>query len=171
MEDKTSAGSTRKRPPFVGSVEGLEREHGVGEGRYVVSLLGRELGLEHFGVNHETIHPGGRSSMPHAHSHDEEFVFVVEGRPSVWIDGYITELQQGDAVAFPAGTGIAHTFINNSDAPMKLLIVGEHSTDDAVTYPVNPERSHSRPWLDPPERELGPHDGRPDPGPAGNPSS
>ena len=125
--------------------------------------LGKVLGLAHFGVNHETLFPGGRSSLPHAHSKDKEFVFVVEGRPSLWIDGHLIELDQGDAVAFPAGTGIAHSFINNSRAPVKLLIVGEHSADDRLCYPVNPEVRHPRPWKDPPTRPLGPHDGRSEP--------
>ena len=146
----------------MGSLEDMEREHGEGEQRYVAAPLGKALGLVHFGVNHETIFPGGRSSLPHAHREDEEFVFVVEGRPSLWIDGHLVQLDQGDAVAFPAGTGIAHSFINNSAAPVKLLIVGEHSVDDRLTYPVNPEVRHPRPWKDAPARPLGPHDGRSD---------
>ena len=161
--NEDSADSPRDRLPFVGSVEGFEREHGEGKNRYVAAALGRTLGLEHFGVNHETIFPGGRSSKPHAHSHDEEFVFVVEGRPSLWIDGHLTELTKGDAVAFPSGTGIAHSFLNNSDAPVKLLIIGEHSAEDRVSYPVDPEFSHPRPWTDAPSRPLGPHNGQPEP--------
>jgi uncharacterized cupin superfamily protein len=147
--------------PFIGSLTDLQREHGQGESRYIAAPLGRALGLEHFGVNHETIFPGGRSSLPHAHSDDEEFVFVSEGRPSLWIDGHLFELAAGDSVAFPAGTGIAHSFINDSDAPVKLLILGEHSSEDRLSYPVNPEVRHPRPWKDAPARALGPHDGRP----------
>lgn len=147
--------------PFVGSAKELGVE-GVGDqGRYIAAALGRELGLERIGVNHETIFPGASSSMPHCHSRDEEFVFVVRGRPSLWIDGHVSELAAGDAVAFPAGTGIAHTFINDSDEPIELLIVGEHSPDDRVHYPVNPERRHPRPWTDAPRRPLGPHQGSP----------
>ena len=148
--------------PFVGSVEQLRVEGGEGEGRYIAAALGRELGLERIGVNHETILPGTGSSMPHCHSTDEEFVFVVRGRPSLWIDGHLSVLAAGDAVAFPAGTGIAHTFINNTDEPIELLIVGEHSPDDRVHYPVNPERLHPRPWNDAPPRPLGPHNGKAD---------
>ena len=159
MSRDSSAGPTRDDLPFVGSVSELESEHGEGRDRYLAAPLGKALGLAHFGVHHETIFPGGRSSVPHAHSKDEEFVYVVEGRPSLWIDGHLTELDEGDAVAFPAGTGIAHSFLNNSDAPIKLLIVGEHHADDRATYPVNPERRLTRPWEDAPARELGPHDG------------
>ena len=162
MARDSSAGPSRDDLPFVGSVKEFEREHGEGEHRYIGARLGKELGLAKFGVNHETIFPGGRSSLPHAHSEDEEFVFVVEGQPSLWIDGRLTELDKGDAVAFPAGTGIAHCFINNSDAPVKLLIVGEHSIKDRVTYPVNPEVRPPRPWKDAPTRPLGPHAGRPE---------
>ena len=95
------------RFPFVGSVKALGIEGGEGRNRYVAAALGRQLGLERIGVNHETIFPGGRSSMPHAHRDDEEFVFVVVGRPSLWVDGHLSELAAGDSVAFPAGTGIA----------------------------------------------------------------
>jgi len=155
-----------EKPSFVGSLSQMETEHGSGDQRYLATPLGRALGLARFGVNHETIFPGGRSSKPHAHSKDEEFVFVLEGQPSLWIDGQISELKPGDSVAFPSGTGIAHTFINNSNSPIKLLIVGEHSSDDRLTYPVNPEMKHPRPWTDAPARPLGPHDGRPDDSPA-----
>jgi uncharacterized cupin superfamily protein len=149
--------------PFVGSVEQLGVEGGEGRNRYVAAALGSQLGLERIGVNHETIFPGGRSSMPHAHSTDEEFVLVLAGRASLWIDGHLTDLSVGDAIAFPAGTGIAHTFINNSSEPIELLIVGEHNPEDRVHYPVNPERVHPRPWNDAPRRPLGPHDGNADP--------
>ena len=147
---------------FVGSIGDIEREHGIRDPHFLVAPLGRVLALEHFGVNHETILPGGQSSKPHAHSDDEEFVLVLAGKPSLWIDGHLSVLKEGDAVAFPAGTGIAHTFINNSNDPIKLLIVGEHSPQDRVSYPVHPKQPHPRPWTDAPSRPLGPHDGRPD---------
>jgi len=162
MARDSSAAPTRESLQFVGSVGDLEREHGEGRNRYVAAPLGKALGLARLGVNHETIFPGGRSSRPHAHSEEEEFVFVVEGRPSLWVDGHLVELDPGDSVAFPAGTGIAHSFLNNSDAPVKLLIVGEHSSTDRVDYPVDPEAHHPRPWKDAPARSLGSHDGRPD---------
>ena len=75
----------------------------------------------------------------------------------------VTELAAGDSVAFPAGTGIAHTFINHSSGPIELLVVGEHNPEDRVHYPVNPERIHPRPWNDAPRQLLGPHGGNADP--------
>ena len=145
--------------PFVGSVDALASELESDGHRYRIARLGASLGLARIGVNHEVLPPGGRSSKPHAHRDDEEFVFVVEGTPTLWIDGETRKLAAGDAVAFPAGTGIAHTFLNESGAPVSLLIVGEHSPDDRVAYPVNPEMKHPRPWSDAPRRPLGPHPG------------
>jgi uncharacterized cupin superfamily protein len=127
--------------------------------------LGRELGLSRIGVHHEVTPPGCRSSFPHAESDEDEFVLVLKGTPDVWIDGELHELDEGDAVAFPAGTGIAHSFLNNSDADVHLLIVGEASKPhNQVNYPLNPERMvefarHGRAWTDAPRRPLGPHDG------------
>ena len=158
MASDSSVPLTRDDLSFVGSLKDIQIEH---DG-YTAAAFGKALGLAHIGVNHETVFPGGQSSRPHAHSKDEEFVFVVEGQPSLWIDGHLIELDEGDAVAFPAGTGIAHCFINNSDASIKLLIVGEHWPDDRVIYPVNPEIRHPRPWANAPTRALGPHDGCPD---------
>jgi len=50
--------------------------------------------------------PGCRTSTPHAYSLEEEFVFVVEGRPDLWVDGEIRPPRPGDGIAFPAGTFI-----------------------------------------------------------------
>lgn len=130
------------------------------------SRLGAILGLTRLGINYEVVPPGCRTSFPHAESREEEFVFVVKGRPDVWIDGELHELVEGDAVAFPAGTGIAHTFLNNSEAEAHLLIVGEHQVPgNQINYPLNPERmdafrQRGRAWDDAPKRSLGPHDGK-----------
>jgi uncharacterized cupin superfamily protein len=90
-------------------------------------------------------------------------VFVVEGRPDLWVNGEIHALRPGDGVAFPAGTGIAHCLINNSDSDVRLLIVGENIAGDRVAYPVDPDqRRPEDDWTDAPRRPLGPHNGRPD---------
>ncbi len=149
------------RPPMIGSVEEHARDVGQGNTRASAAALGKVLGLERLGANVETLPPGGRSSLPHAHSQDEEFVFVVKGRPDLWIDGVLHRLQPGDAAAFPSGTGIAHCLINNTQDAVQFLVVGEKNAADRVVYPVNPERQHPRPWTDAPRHPLGPHDGKP----------
>jgi len=87
--------------------------------------VGEKLGLTRIGIHHLRVPPGTRISYPHAESAEEEFVFVLEGRPDAWIDGVLYPLVPGDSVAFPAGTGICHTFLNNTAAEVRLLVVGE----------------------------------------------
>jgi uncharacterized cupin superfamily protein len=127
--------------------------------------LGRATGLVRIGVHHELLPPGRRTSWPHAERDEEEFVFVLEGTPDVWIDGVLYRLEPGDAVGFPAGTGIAHTFINDTDRDVRLLVVGEASQKtNKVHYPLDPDRNAAigdAHWSDAPEHALGPHDGRP----------
>jgi uncharacterized cupin superfamily protein len=123
--------------------------------------LGKKLGLTRLGVNLEVIPPGCRSSLPHAHEREEEFVFVLSGHPEAWIDGVLHQLRSGDGVAFPPGTGIAHSFLNNTDEPVHLLVVGDMH-GDRVFYPLDPQmQNHPRFWHEAPRHELGPHDGRP----------
>jgi uncharacterized cupin superfamily protein len=125
----------------------------------------KALGLTRLGIRHQVLPPGRRTSIPHAESDEEEFVYVLEGTPDLWLDGRLHRLTPGDGVGFPPGTGIAHSFVNNCAANVVLLIVGEATkADNRVIYPANPEmKSHRTDWWhDAPRRELGPHDGMPD---------
>jgi uncharacterized cupin superfamily protein/catechol 2,3-dioxygenase-like lactoylglutathione lyase family enzyme len=131
------------------------------------SPLAKRMGLTRLGIHHELLLPGRRTSFPHAESAEEEFAYVIEGYPDVWLDGVLHPLVPGDAVAFPAGTGQAHTFINNSDRHVRLLVVGETpKPENLVHYPLNPEEQARRPdvWVDVPKPALGPHDGMGRPG-------
>jgi len=129
------------------------------------SRMGAALGLTRIGINYDIVAPGNRTSRPHAESQEDEFVLVLKGRPDAWIDGHLYELDEGDAAVFPAGTGIAHSFLNNSAEDVHLLVIGEHAREgNQLNYPLNPERMEEfakvgRAWLDAPKRELGPHDG------------
>src|SRR5579864_2413309 len=41
--------------------------------------LGDELGLTRIGINQTTLAPGKESAMRHWHTHEDEFVYVLEG--------------------------------------------------------------------------------------------
>jgi uncharacterized cupin superfamily protein len=124
--------------------------------------FGRHFGLGRLGIHHERLPPGRRTSFPHAESAEEEFVYVIEGTPDVWLDGVLHRLRPGDAVGFPAGTGLAHSFLNNTDAEVRLLVVGEtRKPGNRLFYPLHTERRSLHPnwWDDAPKRPLGGHDG------------
>jgi uncharacterized cupin superfamily protein len=124
--------------------------------------FGRHFGLNRLGIHHERLLPGRRTSFPHAESAEEEFVYVIDGTPDVWLDGRLHRLRPGDGVGFPAGTGVCHSFLNNTEAEVRLLVVGETpKPENRIYYPRNPERRALRPdwWDDVPKRPLGDHDG------------
>ena len=162
--------TTPGRPPFIGHWRDLEQadDSHYDQDDELMSIgapLGRLFGLTRIGVHHERLPPGRRTSFPHAERTEEEFVYVLEGTPDAWIDGVLHPLKPGDAVGFPAGTGISHTFINNSDAEVRLLVIGEKRPEDnTFFYPLHPERPLEREffWEGHPQHDLGPHDGMPD---------
>lgn len=130
------------------------------------SPFGKAFGFTRLGIHHEVLPPGRRTSWPHAEKTEEEFAYVIEGNPHVWIDGHLHALGPGDGVGFVPGTGVAHTFINNTDADVRLLVVGDTNRDDNKgVYPLHPARNSEIGdflWTDAPANELGPHDGLPD---------
>ena len=124
------------------------------------------FGLMRLGVHHECLTPGRRTSWPHAEADEEEFVYVIEGTPDLWLDGEIRRLKPGDGVGFPSGTGLAHVFINNTESDVRLLVICEASRQRSrVDYPMHPKRNAEigeRHWKGKPQRVMGPHDGKPD---------
>jgi uncharacterized cupin superfamily protein len=156
-----------ERPDFIANwrdLEDADDSHYPGdtELQSIRAPLGRRLGLTKMGIHHERLPPGRRTSYPHAESAEEEFAYVREGRPDVWIDGVLYPLVPGDFVAFPAGSGVCHTFLNNTDEEVRLLVGGEKSKpENRIHYPLNQvyEATREDRWTDVPPRTLGGHDG------------
>ena len=76
--------------------------------------LGNAGGLTDFGVNLMRLPPGNWSSQRHWHSHEDEFVYVLEGELTLIEDGGETVLRAGDCAAFAKGSGNGHHLINRS---------------------------------------------------------
>ena len=56
---------------------------------------------------------------PHVHPHQDEYIYVLEGRIDLILDGKTTSASVGDLVRMPRG--IPHAFFNNSGAPVQAL--------------------------------------------------
>src|SRR5580658_1570361 len=95
--------------------------------------LGNAGGLSNFGVNLMRLPSGNWSSQRHFHSHEDEFVYVLEGELTLVEDGGETVLSAGDCAAFPKGTGNGHHMINRSSATAVYLEAGSRSTADVTT--------------------------------------
>jgi len=99
--------------------------------------LGDLFGLTNFGVNLTRLAPGSASSLRHAHSKQDEFVYVLEGEPTLVTDAGETQLKAGMCAGFKAGTGDAHQLVNRGDADAVFLEVGDRTPGDAARYPDN----------------------------------
>jgi uncharacterized cupin superfamily protein len=100
--------------------------------------LGSALGLTKLGINLTTLPPGKESSMRHYHTHEDEFVFVLEGEVVLRTDEGEQVLTAGTCAGFPAGAKNGHQLINRSDRPARYLEVGTDHAEDMVVY-VDPD--------------------------------
>ena len=70
--------------------------------------LGNAGRLQDFGVNLMHLPAGGWSSQRHWHSHEDEFVYILEGEVTLVEDGGETLFGAGDCAAFPKASGNGH---------------------------------------------------------------
>src|SRR5580658_11014893 len=97
--------------------------------------LGDLFGLTNFGVNLTRLAPGGSSALRHAHTKQDEFVYILEGRPTLVTDAGRTALKPGMCAGFKGGTGDAHHLMNETEEDVVYLEMGDRSPGDSVTYP------------------------------------
>nr|WP_240151585.1 cupin domain-containing protein [Oleiagrimonas citrea] len=97
--------------------------------------LGNAFGLSQFGVNLTRLGPGAHSALRHAHALEDEFVYILEGTPTLITDAGETVLRPGICAGFRAGTGDAHALVNRSDADVVYLEVGSRKDNESVDYP------------------------------------
>jgi uncharacterized cupin superfamily protein len=128
----------------VAEVEGAYVAPFDGEKLSIYRDIGRAAGSKNVGLSWERLLPGRRTSFTHAHSTEEEFVFVLSGSCHLrWIEPGAEPrdipLRAGHGVAFPAGSEIAHAFVNHGTEECALFVVGERRDDDRVFYPEDEE--------------------------------
>src|SRR3954451_6794686 len=92
--------------------------------------LGDVFGLANFGVNLTRLAPGGISALRHAHSKQDEFIYVLAGRPTLVTDVGETPLAPGMCAGFKSGSGDAHHLVNRTGEDVVYLEVGDRSKGD-----------------------------------------
>jgi uncharacterized cupin superfamily protein len=95
--------------------------------------IGNAGGLGDFGVNLMRLPPGNWSSQRHWHSHEDEFVYLLEGELVLIEDDGETVLRAGDCAAFPKASGNGHHMINRSEHMAVYLEVGSRQAEDVAT--------------------------------------
>lgn len=110
--------------PFASQMNGREKRQ-----------LGDFFGLANFGVNLTRLLPGSGSALRHAHSRQDEFIYILQGNPVLINDAGETRLFPGMCSGFKAGTGNAHQLINRTGEDVIYLEIGDRSPGDTVVYP------------------------------------
>jgi uncharacterized cupin superfamily protein len=96
--------------------------------------LGDALGLTRIGINLTMLPPGKESSMRHWHTHEDEFVYVLEGEVVLRTDAGEQLLRAGMCAGFPAGVTDAHQLVNRGDRPALYLEVSNRDPADGASY-------------------------------------
>ena len=125
--------------PFASRVAGRQKR-----------VLGDLFGLTNFGVNLTRLRPGAISSLRHAHSKQDEFIYVLQGQPVLVTNTGETSLEPGMCAGFRAGTGNAHHLVNRSEEEVLYLEVGDRTPGDSAVYPDDDLRMMRGPdgkWL------------------------
>jgi uncharacterized cupin superfamily protein len=97
--------------------------------------LGDLFGLTNFGVNLTRLKPGAQSALRHAHTKQDEFIYVLEGRPTLVTDVGDTALEPGMCAGFKAGSGDGHHLVNRSNEDVLYLEIGDRTPGDGAAYP------------------------------------
>jgi uncharacterized cupin superfamily protein len=110
--------------PFASRMAGREKRQ-----------LGEVFGLANFGVNLVRLAPHSVSALRHAHTKQDEFIYVLQGRPTLHTDEGLTALAPGMCAGFKAGMGNGHCIRNETDAEVLYLEVGDRTPGDSASYP------------------------------------
>ena len=109
---------------FAARMEGREKR-----------VLGDLFGLTNFGVNLTNLAPHGSSALRHSHAKQDEFIYVLQGHPTLINDEGKTVLEPGMCAGFKAGTGNGHCLVNETSELVVYLELGDRSEGDEVSYP------------------------------------
>jgi uncharacterized cupin superfamily protein len=98
-------------------------------------VLGDLFGLRNFGVNLTRLAPGSMSALRHAHAKQDEFIYVLQGTPTLRTDEGATLLSPGMCAGFRSGTGNAHHLVNETSEDVVYLEIGDRTPGDSAVWP------------------------------------
>ena len=123
-------------PPIgIDTVPWTDWHEGVRFGiRYRV-LSDTRNGGRKIGVSYEEL-PAGKQSCPlHYHMLEEEHIVALEGEATLRLGDERHTLKAGDYVCFPAGERTGHCLVNETDAPFRYLMIGDHDPNEVAVFP------------------------------------
>ena len=96
--------------------------------------VGAHIEAELIGGSMYELEPGDRLWPYHTHHANEEWAIVLRGRPTLRTPDGEQELTEGDVVCFRRGKAGAHQVRNDTDAPIRVLMLSTLLKPDIVEY-------------------------------------
>lgn len=119
---------------------GIDKVHFLNpNARRVNKSLGDLTGLTGIGFHIIEIRPGYESTELHAHYHEDECVYVLEGNASAVIGDEAYPVKAGDFIGYRAG-GLPHKLVNTGDSLLRCIVVGQRLEHDVGDYPTLKKR-------------------------------
>lgn len=108
--------------------------------------LGDKCGLTQAGVHLNVVPPNNISTVPHWHSNEDEWFYIIKAGEDARIvlyeaqEGKTTEpreeaVKTGDFFGFPAGMKVGHAFKTGPDHELVYIVGGSRKGVDVVHYP------------------------------------
>lgn len=97
--------------------------------------FGRALGASLIGGTVWELPPGQQNARYHYDHGDEEWLVVLEGRPTVRHPGGEDDLEPGDVVCFPTGPDGAHCVSNRTEDTVCMLMLSTQNVPTVVVFP------------------------------------
>ena len=101
-----------------------------------MARLSERTGLTRLPVNLLRVPPGKESFIPHAHSIEEEWVFIVAGEGTVTLDGVATAIGVGDFLGFPPDGTVHHVTNTHTSDDLIYLTGGERHSVEVAHMPT-----------------------------------
>lgn len=87
------------------------------------------------GASLYVLKPGTRTGYYHFHHGVEEMLILIEGQPTLRTPEGNRVLEPGEVVHFKKGAEGAHQIINDTEEVVRLVMVSNQTSPDAVEYP------------------------------------
>jgi uncharacterized cupin superfamily protein len=100
-----------------------------------MNRLGPSIGAAKLGGTVYELPPGQSICPYHYEYPEEEWLVVLEGRPTLRHPGGEDAVEEGDVVCFPEGPEGAHKVTNRTDETVRVLMLSTRHPTAAAVYP------------------------------------
>lgn len=96
--------------------------------------LGDATGLTSMGIHLNVVAPGGSTTEHHRHECADEFLYILSGEATIYLNADHFAVSSGDFIGLPA-RGPAHSMKNTGTVDLVYLVGGGRPDFDVCDYP------------------------------------